>query len=149
MSFKSIQLITISFLLFGAVACGKKDSSSSSSSPRRTEVNKVCVGLECLSSVNWKILLQGRSFPDKVRVDINGTTILNECVSKQKYFIDRTSEPQQLYLENLFVPKRGSLKINVVDLGRDCSYESPFIDNQDVEFVLNKNRAAKEIVIHL
>lgn len=141
---KNLHLLLATSLLVTVASCGNDSNSSS-----RREKNAVCSEIDCLSSINWKIVLQGRAFPDKARVDINGTTILNECVSKQKYTIDRLSEPQHLYLDNFFVPKRGELQINVVDLGPDCSYESTFISNDKVDFEVSKSTGVSEILINL
>jgi len=138
----------LSFLITGTLlltlaSCGNDKKSSS-----RQEVNPVCSEIDCLSTVNWKIQLQGRAFPDKARVDINGTTVLNECVSKQKYSIDRYTEPQSIYLDNFYVPKKGELKINVVDLGR-CDSETSFIFDPDVNFDVVKFGSSNEIHINL
>lgn len=141
---KKLSFLLAGSLLLSLASCGNHDSKSSSSPKAET-----CGEVDCLSSVNWKILLQGKTFPDKARVDINGTTILNECVSKQKYAIDRHAEPQQLLLENFYVPKRGEVKINVVDLGRDCHSESSFIQDDNVEFEVTKDAGVSEIVINL
>ena len=141
---KTLSFLVTSGLLLTFASCGNDSKSKS-----HKEVNPVCSEIDCLSSINWKIVLQGRAFPDKARVDINGTTILNECVSKQRYSINRWSEPQELYLEGFFVPKRGDLKIDIVDLGSDCSYESSFISDNDVEFEVSKNAGMSEILIRL
>lgn len=137
-------------MLIGLVAlasCGKKDSDKKSSS--RQEINPICEDISCVSSVDWKIMLPGRSFPDKARLDINGTTILNECISKQAYFIDRTVEPQSVSLEGYYVPKQGELKIDVIDLGSDCSSFSKFISNDNVPFTFIKGANTNEIHILL
>ena len=140
---KNLNLLIAGSLLLTLVSCGNESKSSHHKAP------VTCEDVSCLSSVNWKIQLQGKAFPDKVRVDINGTTVLNECVSKQKYAIDRQAEPQHLLLENFYVPKRGEVKINVADLGSDCHSESSFISDDDVEFEVNKDAGAAEIVINL
>lgn len=140
---KNFSFIIVGSLLLTLASCGQKDKSSSKKSQ-----NAVCAEVDCLSSVNWKIVLQGRAFPDKSRVDINGTTVLNECVSKQKYSISRDAEPQHLYLENFYVPKRGQLKIDVVDLGSDCGSESTFISDNNVNFEVTKGEVS-EILINL
>lgn len=130
-------------MLLTLVSCGSDNKSSGSQ-----EQNAVCEN--CITSANWKILLPGRSFPDKSRVDINGTTVLNECVSKQKYMINRSSDPQELYLDNFYVPKRGELKINIVDLGSDCDSESTFFENSNVEFEETKGAGGTtELLINL
>lgn len=140
---KNFSLIVAGSLLLTLVSCGNNDKSSS----RRG--NDVCGEVDCLSSVDWKIQLQGKAFPDKTRLDINGTTVLNECVSKQKYQIDRYAEPQNVILENFYVPKRGDLKINVVDLGSDCNSESTFISDNNVEFEVDKSSGTGQILINL
>lgn len=141
---KNLNFLVATTMLVTLASCGNDNSSSS-----RKEKNAVCSELDCLSSINWKIVLQGRAFPDKARIDVNGSTVLNECVSKQRYSIDRYSEPQHLYLENFYVPKRGQLKIDVVDLGSDCSYESTFISNDKVDFEISKSSGVSEILINL
>jgi hypothetical protein len=145
MSLKKRALFTISFIsLFLLVACGDKNKSKS-----QNEINAACTEIDCLSSVNWKILLRGQSFPEKVRLDVNGTTVLNECVSKQKYYIDRSSDPEMLLLENYYIPKRGQLKIELYDLRGDCGSEEKIISNDDVSFELDKFSNDSEIVINL
>ncbi len=142
---KSLTNIMFIGLCFTLASCGNDNKKSSSTK----ELNTICEDVNCLSSVNWKIMLPGRSFPDKSRVDINGTTILNECVSKQKYMIDRSSEPQSLVLENYYVPKRGELKIDVIDMGPDCGSYSTFISNDKVNFEFVKDSVYSEIQINL
>src|SRR5690606_1391294 len=107
---KSVTLLVAGSLLLTLASCGGKDSSSS---PKQNQVT----GLDGLTSVNWKIQLQGKSFPDEARIDINGTTVLNSCVPKQKYEINYNSEPQHLYLENYLVPSNEEVEVTVADLG--------------------------------
>lgn len=140
---KHFKVLLAGSLLLTLVSCGSEDNSKS-----RSKV-PTCEDINCLTSVNWKIVLQGKSFPEKSRVDINGTTVLNECVSKQKYAIDRTADPETLYLENYEVPKRGDLKIDVVDMGSDCDSESTFISNDKVEFEVTKTAGVSEVLISL
>lgn len=142
---KNVTLLLASGLLLTLASCGNDTKSKS----RVVEANPVCSEIDCLSSVNWKIVLQGKSFPDNSRIDINGTTVLNECVSKQKYFIDRATEPQSLYLDNFYVPKRGELKIDVVDLGHNCDEEAMFLSDENVNFEVNKDFGVSEIHISL
>lgn len=141
---KKISVVLASGLLFTLASCGGNSKSSRVS----TQVDPVCEDVSCLSSVNWKIILNGKVFPDKSRVDINGTTVLNECVSKQKYMIDRYSVPQFLSMDNYIVPKRGDLKIQIMDLGH-CDSESTFISDDNVNFELVKGVDVSEVVIHL
>jgi|GEM_PF-1472111 len=146
MSFrKNLNLIMLSGLVVLA-SCGNKDDKKSSATQ---ELNTICEDISCVSSVDWKIMLPGRSFPDKARLDINGTTVLNECVSKQNYFIDRMTEPQSITLDGYYVPKKGELKIDVIDLGSDCSSYSKFISNDKVPFTFIKGVDNSEIHILL
>ena len=146
MSFrKNLNLIMLTGLVVLA-SCGNKDDKKSSSTQ---ELNTICEDISCVSSVNWKIMLPGRSFPEKTRLDINGTTVLNECVSKQNYFVDRMAEPQTITLDGYYVPKQGELKIDVIDLGSDCSSYSKFISNDKVPFTFIKGTTSSEIHILL
>lgn len=138
----SLTLIIAGSLLLTLASCGNNDKSS------KGQGSQACSEIDCLSSVNWKINLQGRTFPDKSRVDINGTTVINECVSKQKFAIDRTSEPQLITLESYYVPKRGELKIDVIDLG-SCDSELIYISDDKVNFEVVKGIDVSEIVINL
>jgi hypothetical protein len=143
MKSKNLKFLIAGSLLLTLVSCGKDHKSSS-----RREVNTLCEGVNCLSSVNWKIQLPGRSFPERgsAVVEINGTTVLNECVAKQKYVIDRSADPEMLYLENYSVPKRGEVAIKVGDCRRG-TYE---IDNHDVQFEETKGAGdVVEILINL
>lgn len=141
---KKMTTLAVSSLLLTLASCG----GDSKSSKKRAELNTVCEDVSCLSTVNWKIVLQGRVFPDRARVDINGSTVLNECVSKQKYVINRDAVPQSIYLDNYIVPKRGDLKIRVVDLGH-CDSASTFIEDDKVNFELVKHGLGREILINL
>ena len=130
--------------IFSLVSCGKAMKERSSQ-----EVNPSCSEIDCLSTINWKITLRGQSFPAKSKVDINGSTVVNECVSKQKYFIDRSFESEVLHLENFFVPKRGDLKIDIYDMGDDCESSSSFISNDKVDFEVEKSLDGSRIIINL
>ena len=134
-----LSLVLAGSLLFTLVSCGN-DNKSSKASPQIEPLMD--------DSANWKILLQGRSFPDNSRVDINGVTVINECKTKQKYSIDRTTEPQSILLENYFVPKEGEVKINVADLG-NCDSSTTFISNDNVDFDMVKGATALEVHINL
>ena len=141
---KCIILIFGLLLLFSLVGCGNRHKSKA-----HNEMNAACTELDCLSSINWKIRLQGQSFPDKTRIDVNGTTVLNECVSKQKYSIDRSADPEMLVLENYYIPKNGDLKIDLYDLGSDCGIENKIISNENVPFLFEKSETGSEILIML
>jgi hypothetical protein len=141
---KNLQILLAGSLLLTLASCGNESKSNSG-----RQMNPICSEINCLSSVNWKIVLPGRSFPDKARVDVNGTTVVNECVSKQKYLIDRSADPQMLYLDNYTVPTKGDLKIDVIDMGSDCDFESTFISNDKVDFEVSKSSGLTEILITL
>lgn len=134
-----------SALLILLSSCGDHHQSKSSTKSYKPD----CSELNCLSSVAWKIVLEGKNFPEKSRVDVNGTTVLNECVSKQKYAIDRGAIPQELVMDNFYVPSRGNLKIDITDLGNDCNSESSFISESDVEFEVLKDMDQSQILIRL
>ena len=129
------------------VSCGKASKENKERSSQ--DINPSCSEIDCLSTINWKITLRGQSFPAKSKVDINGSTVVNECVSKQKYFIDRSFESEALHLENFFVPKRGDLKIDIYDMGDDCESSSTFISNDKVDFEVEKSLDGSRIIINL
>lgn len=138
--FFSLSIIS----LLSLASCGEKSVSRSSK-----EANPICTEIDCLSSATWKVSLQGRSFPEKAKVVINNETILNECLMKQKYSVDRSTSPESLKLESFFIPKRGELSIAIYDLGLDCNQESEFISEKDVQFDAVKTVEGQEILINL
>lgn len=142
---KSLKVLALVGLTMTLVSCGN----DSKSSKRAPEMNPVCDGIECLSSVTWKINLQGQDFPRKARVEINGASVLDECMGKQEYSIDRDSTPQSLTLENFTVPRAGDVKIHIVDQGWDCSDERTFISNDNVPFEVERGVAGSRVIINL
>jgi hypothetical protein len=144
---KNLTLLSLSTLMLVFSACSNEKNKSSHA--QLNEVRSTCEGLECLSSVNWKISLQGHMFPSKSRVEINGNTVLDECLSKQESRIDREAAPQNLVIENYLVPKQGEVKIEIFDQGWDCSQNLSFISKENVEFVFVKGSLANEIEINL
>ena len=134
---KSLGLVVAASSLFVLVSCG---GSSSGSSSKRQEQQQ-----ETLSSVNWKIFLQGRSFPTKSTVMINDSMLLNECMGKQQYFIDRSTDPQSITIEKYFVPAEGELKISV----SDCTDGSIFFAQDNVPFDMIKENNVPEIIVNL
>jgi hypothetical protein len=138
-----IFFITMTFF-FSLQSCGKKTESKSYKASDR-----VCSTLDCLATADWKISLPGRSFPHKTRVSINGMPVVDECISKQKHSINRSTDPQSLYLENFLVPKRGELKIEIFDLGHNCDSESLFSGDNDVEFKFTKTKERALITVSL
>lgn len=141
---KPIQVLFMSVALMALASCGEDNKKSSP----QNEINPICEEIDCLSSVSWKIKLPGREFPAKSRVAINDTTVLDECIPKQKYEINRASDPQSIYLESFSVPTT-ALKIVVEDLG-DCHAEATeFLKNENVNFQAVKTEAQTEIHIDL
>ena len=130
--------------LFGLISCGPDSVSRSSK-----EANPVCSEIDCLSTATWKMTLQGRSFPDKTKLVINNETILNECLMKQKYSVDRSTSPESIKLESFFIPKRGELSIAIFDMGSDCTQDSEFISEKDVQFDAVKTAEGQEILINI
>lgn len=135
-----------STLLLSLVSCGNKKSNSKTSG---SVVNTVCDNINCMSSIDWKIFLQGQVFPKKSRLEINGETVLDECLSKQQYRIDRESAPQSITLGGFIVPKQGQVRLRIVDQGWDCSDERTFIQKENVPFEVVKTITGREIVINL
>jgi hypothetical protein len=80
---------------------------------------------------------------------INNETILNECLKKQKYSVDRSTSPESIKLESFFIPKRGELSIAIFDMGSDCSQDSEFISEKDVQFDAVKTAEGQDILINL
>ena len=140
---KSLNVLVAGSLLLTLVSCGEKSNSSSNSDKLE---NPVCSDASCLSSVNWRIQLQGKNFPDRARIDVDGTTVLNECISKQRYYIDRNSNPQHIYLESYYPPAKSTAKIEVYDLG-NCNMETKIFSDDNLNYELNKKD--KEIVINI
>lgn len=144
----SLKIATLATLLALGTACGDKNSSSSAN-VRKPQQNAVCEGIDCLNSITWKLVLQGNVFPEKTRVEINDNTVLDECHSKQQYSIDRASAPQSLTLENYVVPRRGHVKIHIVDQGHDCTSEHTFYSKKDVDFEVVKSALGQQVLINL
>lgn len=127
-------------LLFTLVSCGEKSSHS-----------KRAPALDPLvTSADWKILLEGKSFPHNAMVAIDDEVVVNECADKQSYFINRESEPQSLPLPGYKVPLKHTVKIEVTDMG-DCSgrSESSFLSNPETPFEMTKDGAHADIVVRL
>lgn len=141
----SFKILALAGLTLTLVSCGNDSKSSKSTQ----EINPVCDSIECLSNITWKINLQGQDFPRKSRVEINAVSVLDECMGKQQYSIDRDSTPQSLTLENYTVPRAGEVKIHIVDQGWDCSEEQTFIKNDNVTFEVDKGVAGNRVIINL
>lgn len=152
MSFKnSLKIAGATLSLLALVSCGG-DSNGSSRAEKRRQEQRTCEELNCLSSVDWKIYLQGRAFPTKTRVEINNATLIDECLTKNQYMIDRSTDPQMIALERFAVPTQGELKIVITDLGYNCSAEddSVFFAQDNVPFDLVKtDNGSQEIIVNL
>lgn len=127
-------------LLLTVVSCGDK----SSSSKRAPSVDPL------VTSADWKIILEGKSFPANAMVAVDDEIVVNECADKQSYFINREMEPQQLPLQNYKVPLKATVKIEVTDMG-DCSgrSESSFLSNSETHYEMTKDGAHADIVVRL
>jgi hypothetical protein len=144
-NFNIFKVITLFCLVLSLASCGK----STSSSKKASEKNPVCAGIDCLSSIDWTIYLNGQDFPDRARIDVNGVTVLDECLGKQHYKISRFAKPQYLKLEDFRIPKRGEVRIHIVDQGYDCGIEKTVVFKENVSFEIVKNNLGSEIVINL
>ena len=127
-------------LLLTLASCG----GNSSSSKRAPAVDPL------VTSADWKIVLEGRSFPEKSMVAVDDEIVVNECADKQSYFINRESNPQALPLPGYKVPQKSTVKIEVTDMG-DCSgtSESSFLSNPKTDYEMTKDGAHAEILIRL
>lgn len=133
---KHFGTLLFSSLLLLSVSCG---SDNDSKSAPQQEVSPI-------TSVDWKIFLQGRAFPDHSRVVVNGETVVDECFGKQQFQIDRNTAPQSLTLDNYKAPTSSTVKIEITDMGADCNSMSDFFPAEDVEYEMLKEG---EIVINI
>ncbi len=130
-------------LLFTLASCGGDSNGSSSRKPAIDQL---------VTSADWKILLEGRSFPNKAMVAVNGEVVVNECADKQTYFINRESNPQVLPMANYLVPTGTTVKVAVTDMGDDCSSDgddSDFVPAADMDFEMTKDGAHAEVTVRL
>lgn len=142
---KNLQVALVGTLLLSAVSCGSDNKSSSPVANQET--NTLCAENEvCADTVNWKILLEGSSFPESASVKINDFAVIDECHdSKSEIKIDRTTNPESITLKDFFVPKRGELKIVV----SDCAAEVEVLSNTDVDFSVEKDGETRSILVRL
>jgi hypothetical protein len=145
---KSLKVTAICTVLVVAFGCGN-DKKHSSKSSRQAQDCSSNDNISCLSTVDWKISLLGKSFPSKARVEINGETVLNECVSKQQFKINRSAEPQFLAIPNYVVPAEGKVKIVISDMGADCATETEMIKENNAHFEVVKVAEKKEVHFNL
>jgi hypothetical protein len=137
-----LNVVVSAGLLLSLASCGEND---------KGHVAKRSVD-PLVTSADWKIVLEGRSFPDKALVTVNDDIVVNECADKQSYFIDRESTPQVLPMDNFAVPTEGSVKIEITDLGANCaddSDDSTFHSGPETKYEMTKDGAHAEIVIRL
>ena len=143
-----MRVLNVSVLLslLILISCGNEPSKKKSHI--ESGQNAICAGLNCLSSVNWKILIAGQNYPTKSKIAINDQVVVNECIGGKGFVkIDRSADPMTVTLKKFFVPKE-HVKILVTDLG-DCNQEDEYFANNEVPFEIVKTEAAEEIVIHL
>ncbi|MES2525655.1 MAG: hypothetical protein V4598_01155 [Bdellovibrionota bacterium] len=127
-------------LLFSLVSCGGDSNGSSKRGPAVDQL---------VTSADWKILLEGRSFPNKAMVTVNDEVVVNECADKQTFFINRESNPQTLPMANYLVPTADSVKIEITDMGENCDAESSFFSGTDVPYEMTKDGAHAEVIVRL
>ena len=138
-----LNVVVSAGLFLTLVSCGDNDKSGSA---RRPAIDPL------VTSADWKILLEGRSFPNKAMVSINDEVVVNECADKQSYFINRESTPQVLPMSNYLVPTAGSVKLEITDLGSHCgdeSDDSTFHSGPETKYEMTNDGAHAEIVIRL
>ncbi len=140
-------------IIFTLISCSQNDDRSSSRSSKTLQearsVTPLCDGEECPSIIDWKIYLQGKSFPSKVRLEIDEKIVLDECLSKQRFSIKRFVTPQVAYLDNYSLPSTEKLKIKVVDLGESCDSEETFIYDESAPFEIKKIGNRHFVVVDL
>lgn len=126
-------------LLFAIISCGDHSSGTSKRTPSVDTL---------VTSADWKIVLEGRSFPMSSMVMVNDEVVVNECADKQSYFID--DESSTLPMTNYKVPHAATVKIEVIDMG-DCSgaNETSFVPAIDVTYEMTKNGAHAEVIVRL
>lgn len=130
-------------LLFTLASCGGDSNGSSKRGPAVDQL---------VTSADWKILLEGRSFPNKAMITVNDEVVVNECADKQSYFINRDSNPQVLPMDGYKVPTGTTVKIAVADLGDDCGSDaddSEFIPAADTDLEMTKNGAHAVVTVRL
>lgn len=150
MSTKKLSLLSLSAALLLTVSCGGKESSSSTKKEKKgVELNTVCDRLECLTNIDWKLILQGQNFPEKTKLIIDGETVLDECLGKQQYSVSRNSAPMSISLDHFKVPT-GPINIKIVDQGWDCRQHTTFLDKRGASYTLEKsNFGGQQLVINL
>jgi hypothetical protein len=142
--YRNLMVCLMVLSTLSLMSCGHEKSSQSSK-----EINTVCEEMDCLSKVNWKILLQGKSFPAKSRIMINNETVINECFFKQKYSIDRSTNPESIVLENFQMPTKDRVSFSIYDMGEDCSQNIEFLVSDDIPFETSKTTSGIEVLINL
>ncbi len=140
MKLSLIKIASLSLALLALNACGDK-SSSSGPTPTQEQVQ---------ATIDWKIFLQGRSFPNPALVTIDGTEVINECNHKHRYEIDRNVTPQALNLPSFPSPSMSTVHVTIKDLG-DCSEgtESTFMDEAAVTYEILKVGESSELIMNL
>lgn len=138
---RTLNVVAAGALLFTLVSCGDNSSGSSKRAPAIDTL---------VTSADWKIVLEGRSFPSKSMISVNDEVVVNECADKQSYFINRESQPETLPMPNYKVPQTATVKVEVTDLG-DCSgtNESAFVPASDVNYEMTKDGAHAEVIVRL
>lgn len=134
------NIVVSTALLLSVASCGD----NSSSKTRAPAVDPL------ITSADWKIVLEGRSFPNKALVAIDDEIVVNECADKQSFFIDRSMSPETLPMPSYKVPQKNTVKVAITDLG-DCSgsNESEFVPATNANYEMTKTGAHAEVLVRL
>lgn len=136
----NFKIVLASSLLLTLVSCGN-DKSSSHKAPAES-IDPI------VQSYDWKIL-NGRGFPARSLVEVNGEPVLDECHDKQIYSINRRSSPQSLTLMNWNSPQGMTVaEVKIFDRGHDCDQVTPVV-NETVRMEINKSGAVAEVILSI
>ena len=124
----------IVFLIFTmTIGCGEQKRSQT-----QKESNPVCSGINCHLPSTWKMVMPGRYFPRKIRLDINGVTVLDECTGKQKYTVSRAEDPQMILLDHFYLPLENMINIKIFERSETCDDMKDFLSLEDASYEIKK-----------
>lgn len=135
-----LSVVASAGLLLTLASCGDHSSNSHKARPSLDPL---------VTSADWKITLEGKTFPNKTMVVIDDEIVVNECANKQSYFINRETEPQMLPLPSYRVPQKPTVKVEVLDMGDGCDAESNFLVDPETHYEMTKDGAHADILIRL
>lgn len=133
------------------VSCGS-DNRTTSQNPNFNPNNNCVPGsIQCQQngpSSDWIINTNFKNFPSKVKVILNGQTILDECADRRGQFFPgkitraRNSNHVRITIENHFTPIPGLLPMEIVRLGKKCLWWATYYYQGDVDFNLSDSRGS-------